>query len=47
MNRSTYHKKKLFACWCGESMMPRYRQMAVCCLDYLHATGPFTYLDLG
>ena len=47
LNRSRWNRKKPFPCWCGESLMPRYRQMGPCCVDYLFLVGPFVYLDLS
>lgn len=42
-----YNRNKDFPCWCGESIVGRYRQMAVCCVDYLTVMGPHIYLDLA
>jgi hypothetical protein len=46
LNRSKWHRDKQFPCWCGESLVPRYRMLVDCCVDYLYIVGPHVYLDL-
>jgi hypothetical protein len=46
MSRSKYHRNPTYPCWCGESMVPRYRMMVDCCANYLLRNAPALYLDL-